>query len=157
MPQIVIGRSGILQLILATRVRSDGAPSSPHTTTRTAAPPRPPDGVSPASMAEWQPSTQITHRKQLHDADVLVNSTSVTYRDLGHRQSMPTKTRDLRRPWSCGEQSRWSGAWFRSGEAATSIRVRWASSRVDHRGLDTGGGARPRSAVTRRWRICTSE
>jgi hypothetical protein len=73
---------------------------------RTAVPPRPPDGVSPASMAERHPSTQITHRKQLHDADVLVNSTSVTYRDLGHGRSLPTETRDPRRPWSCGEQSR---------------------------------------------------
>jgi hypothetical protein len=65
-----------------------------------------PDGVSPASMVERHPSTQITHRKQLHDADVLVNSTSATYRDLGHGRSLPIETRDPRRPWSCGEQSR---------------------------------------------------
>jgi hypothetical protein len=40
--------------------------------------------------------------------------------------------------WSTrsGEEFWWPGARFRPGEAATSIRVRWASSQVDLRGMD---------------------
>jgi hypothetical protein len=42
----------------------------------------------------------------------------------------------VRRSTRSGEEFRWPGARFRPGEAATSIRVRWASSQVDLRGLD---------------------
>jgi hypothetical protein len=63
----------------------------------------------------------------------------------------------VRRSTCSGEESRWPGARFRPGEGATSIHVRWASSRVDPQGLDVGGGAWPRRAVARRWKTCTGE
>jgi hypothetical protein len=52
------------------------------------------------------PKPPYHQQKRLHDADVLVNSTSATYQDLGYGRSLPMETRDPRRPWSCGEQSR---------------------------------------------------
>jgi hypothetical protein len=52
------------------------------------------------------PKHPYQQQKRLHDADVLVNSTSSTYQDLGHGRSLPAETCDPRRPWSCGKQSR---------------------------------------------------
>jgi hypothetical protein len=80
------------------------------------------------------------------------------YRVQGRCQgSCPQYAAEVQQSSHSGEESRRSGARFRPGETVTSIRVLWTPSRVDHRGLDAGGRARPRSAVARRRRISNGE
>jgi hypothetical protein len=73
------------------------------------------------------------------------------YREKERRQGgCPRHTAAMRWSSHTGEESWWAGAQFRSDEAAKRIHVLCASSRIDHRGLDVGGGVRPRSEAARR-------
>jgi hypothetical protein len=73
------------------------------------------------------------------------------------RDILPRYATAVRRSTRIGEEFRQSRAWFHPSEAATSIRARWASPLVDHRGLDAGGGARPRSAAAQRRRMASGD
>jgi hypothetical protein len=69
-------------LILAAHPTSYGSGLIPFPTSRSTTVARwTPWRSSPASMAERHPSTHITNKKRLHNVDVLVNRTSVTYQD----------------------------------------------------------------------------
>ena len=65
----------------------------------------------------------------------------------GGDEARPRQVKLWRRGAHIGEKFQPRREWIHPGEAATNIRVRCASSQVDQRELDVGGGAQPRSVV----------